>query len=211
MQVDELSIEKLEEAPWNPNQMDDVTLKRLTESIKQSGLVEPLVVRPTEDHHYEVLSGNQRLKAINGLGFKIVPCVVVDLNDAEAMLLAQALNNLRGEDDPVLKGNLLKTILTSVPENRVISLLPEDKESLRSLTSFGQTDLAQHLQAWEQVRAVRLKHMILQFTEQQLEAVEKAVNNIMPDVKKDNSGSPNKRGTAIYLLCKYYLERIKVE
>ena len=211
MQVDELSIERLEEAPWNPNQMDDVTLKRLTESIKQSGLVEPLVVRPTEDHHYEVLSGNQRLKAINGLGFKIVPCVVVDLNDAEAMLLAQALNNLRGEDDPVLKGNLLKTILTSVPENRVISLLPEDKESLRSLTSFGQTDLAQHLQAWEQAQATKLKHMILQFTEQQLEAVEKAVNNIMPDVKKDNSGSPNKRGTAIYLLCKYYLERIKVE
>lgn len=211
MKVVELSIEKLEEAPWNPNQMDDVTLKRLTESINLYGLVAPLIVRPTEDHHYEVLSGNQRMKVLNSLGFKTVPCVVIDINDAEAMLLAQALNNLRGEDDQALKGNLIKAVLAIIPEDKVLSLLPETKESLRSLTSFDQTDLAQHLQAWEQAQAARLKHMILQLTQQQLEVVEEAICNIMPDVKKDNSGSPNKRGTAIYLLCKYYLERMRVE
>ena len=75
---------------------------------------------------YEVLSGNQRLKAITSLGIKTVPCVVVDLNDAESMLLAQALNNLRGEDDQSLKGNLLKTVIASIPEDRVLSLLPEN-------------------------------------------------------------------------------------
>ena len=207
MKVIELSIEILKEAPWNPNRMDGLTLKRLTESIKRYGLVEPLVVRPTEDNHYEVLSGNQRLKAINGLDIKVVPCVVVDQSDPEAMLLAQALNNLRGEDDQALKGNLLKTILTSVPEDRVISLLPENKESLKALTSFDQIDLAQHLQNWDQAQAARLKHMILQLTQQQLGVVEKAISNIIPKVKKDDSGSPNKRGTAIYLLCKYYLEK----
>jgi len=43
------------------------------------------------------------------------------------------------------------------------------------------------------------------------ETVEEAINRIMPDVKEDNSGSPNKRGTAIFLICKYYLERSVVE
>ena len=143
--------------------------------------------------------------------FKRVPCVVVNLNDSEAMLLAQALNNLRGEDDQALKGNLIKEVLTTIPEDKVLSLLPETIESLRSLSSFDQTDLAQHLQAWEQAQAAKLKHMILQLTQQQLEIVEEAINNIMPNAKEDTSGSPNKRGTAIYLLCKYYLEREESE
>ncbi|MFC1953991.1 ParB/RepB/Spo0J family partition protein [Chloroflexota bacterium] len=211
MKIIELSIEKLKEAPWNPNQMDEVTFKRLIESINRYDLVEPLVVRPSVDSQYEVLSGNQRLKAITSMGLKKVPCVVVNLNDAEAMLLAQALNNLRGEDDQALKGNLIKAVLATIPEDKVLSLLPETKESLKSLTSFDQTDLAQHLQAWELAQAARLKHMILQLTQQQLETVEAAINNMMPNVKINNIGSPNKRGTAIFMLCKYYLERRESE
>jgi len=211
MHIVEIDIEKLREAPWNPNQMDETNLGRLTESLSRYGLVEPLVVRPGEDSFYEVLSGNQRLKAISNMGFNTVPCVVVSLNDAEAMLLAQALNSLRGEDDQALKGSLLKTVLSSVPEDRVLSLLPENTESLRALTSFNQLDLAQHLQAWEQAQAARLKHMSLQLTNKQLETVEEAVNRIMPNVKEDNSGSPNNRGTAIFLLCKHYLENTKEE
>ena len=53
--------------------------------------------------------------------------------------------------------------------------------------------------------------MVLQLTQQQLEIVEEAINNMMPNVKEDKSGSPNKRGTAIFLLCKYYLERTEDE
>ena len=211
MNLIEIPIDKLREAVWNPNYMDEVNRDRLIESLSRYGLVEPLVVRPGEDSSYEVLSGNQRLKAISSMGFNSVPCVVVDLNDAETMLLAQALNNLRGEDDQVMKGTLLKKVLASIPEDRVLSLLPETTESLRSLVEFNQTDLAQHLQAWEQVQAAKLKHMVLQLTQQQLEIVEEAINNMMPNVKEDNSGSPNKRGTAIYLLCKYYLEREESE
>jgi len=211
MKIVELSCSNLREAPWNPNHMEGTILERLMESLSRYGLVEPLVVRPTDDSLYEVLSGNQRFKAITNMGFKSAPCVVVSLNDAEAMLLAQALNSLRGEDDQALKGSLLKTVLASIPEDKVLSLLPENTESLRSLTSFNQTDLAQHLQAWEQAQAARLKHMVLQFTPQQLEMVEEAVNRIMPSVRDDKSGSPNNRGTAVFLLCKYYLEKAEVE
>ena len=211
MKINDIAIEKLREAPWNPNRMDDPGLGRLVESLSRYGLVEPLVIRPLSDSDYEVLSGNQRLKAINNLGYESVPCVIINLNDAEAMLLAQALNNLRGEDDQALKGNLLKTILATIPEDRVLSLLPETTESLKSLASFNEVDLAEHLQAWEQAQAARLKHMILQLTNNQIETVEEAVNRIMPNVKEDNSGSPNSRSTAIFLLCKYYLENAEEE
>ena len=86
MKVNELPIEILYEAPWNPNHMDEVTLNRLIESLSRYDLVEPLVVRPKNDSSYEVLSGNQRLKAIRNVGFTFVPCVVINLGNAEAML-----------------------------------------------------------------------------------------------------------------------------
>jgi len=41
--------------------------------------------------------------------------------------------------------------------------------------------------------------------------VEEAINRMKPNVKEDKSGNPNNRGTAIFLLCKYYLEKTENE
>jgi len=206
MKVTEIDLERLQEAPWNPNKMDSKTLARLKKSLSRYGLVGPLVVRPDGDSNYEVLSGNQRLKVIEELGFKQVPCVIVQLNDTEAKLLAQALNTLRGEDDLGLKGKLLREILSKIPEGEVLSLLPETAESLRALSSFTQEDLAEHLQAWQEAQAARLRHVQLQFTDHQLEVVEEALSRALPKAKDLEESNPNHRSTAAYLLCKYYLE-----
>jgi len=112
MKIVELLIEELVEAPWNPNQMDEAMTSRLKESISRYGLVEPLVARPIDNGQYEVLSGNQRLRVMEEMSLKTIPCVVVNLDDTKAMLLAQALNGLRGEDDLALKGALLKEVLS---------------------------------------------------------------------------------------------------
>ena len=133
MKIFEIPLNQLREAPWNPNQIDEETQTRLRESLNRYGLVEPLVVRSINSC-FEVLSGNQRLKVIKDMGFKSVPCVVVDLNDSEAMLLAQALNGLHGEDDLALKGSLLKKIL-SIRIYMSVSLPAKDGQVLKSLKS----------------------------------------------------------------------------
>jgi len=207
MKTIDIELKSLREAPWNPNRMDETMMERLRESISRYGLVEPLVVRPINDNHYEVLSGNQRLRVLEDIGINPVPCVVVELDDSKAMLLAQALNGLRGEDDLALKGALLKEVLSSVPEREILSLLPETTESLKSLSTINEVDLAEHLQAWEEAQSARLKHMSLQFTDRQLETVEEAVNLIIPKAKEDESDNPNTRGNAVFLLCRFYLER----
>lgn len=211
MKIVELPIDELTEAPWNSNQMDEAMMERLKESVSRYGLVEPLVVRPIDDGQYEVLSGNQRLKVLEEMNLKTVPCIVVNLDDANAMLLAQALNGLRGEDDLSLKGALLKEILSSVPEYEVLSLLPETAESLKSLSTINETDLAEHLQAWDKAQVARLKHMQLQFTDKQLETVEEAVSLMIPKVKGNGFDNPNTRGNAFFLLCKFYLDRREPE
>jgi ParB family transcriptional regulator, chromosome partitioning protein len=210
MKTIDIDIEKLKPAPWNPNQMNEDMTARLKESISRYGLVEPLVVRKKDDT-YEVLSGNQRLKVLQEMDFKQIPCVVVDLDDSKAMLLAQALNGLKGEDDLALKGALLKQILSSVSEDEVLSLLPETTESLKSLSTINEMDLAEHLQAWDKAQLARLRHMQLQFTDKQLETVEEAVSSIIPKAKDESFGNPNTRGNAIFLLCKFYLDRRQPE
>jgi ParB family transcriptional regulator, chromosome partitioning protein len=209
MKTTEIPIIKLKEAPWNPNHMDDPASNRLKESLSRYGLVIPLVVRPIGDDKYEVLSGNQRLKVLNEIGIKSIPCVVVNLNDSEAMMLAQALNGIHGEDDLAMKGALLKKILESIPPDKVLSLLPETAESLKALSTIGETDLAQQLEAWEKAQSARLKHMQLQFSNEQLQTVEKALNLVLAKAKESTTSNPNIRGTAIYLLAKFYIERNK--
>ena len=208
MKTIDIGISDLRPAPWNPNQMDDSMMERLQESISRYGLVEPLVVRPV-DGHFEVLSGNQRLRVLEGMNLDSVPCVVVELDGTRAMLLAQALNGLRGEDDLALKGSLLKEILESVPESEVLSLLPETTESLKSLSMINEMDLAEHLKAWDEARIARLRHLQVQLTNNQMETVEEALSLILPKAKNEGFDNPNTRGNAIFLLCKFYLERRK--
>ncbi len=206
MEIVELEIDQLIEAGWNPNCMDDTMLSRLGESIRRFGFVENLVVRPISDGAYEVLSGNQRLKALREVGIERAPCVVVELDDVQARLLAQALNRIEGEDDLGLKAELFKQVLTSVPKQEVLSLLPESAESLVSLSSLGETDMAEHLHAWQKAQAARLRHLTFQLAPSQLEIVEEAMNRAMARATGDEA-NPNRRGNALYQMCLEYLNR----
>ncbi len=207
MKTVELPIKKLQGAPWNANRMDEAAIGRLRESISRYGLVQPLVVRPVGRSQYEVLGGNQRLRIIREMGVRRVPCIVVNLDDANAMLLAEALNDIHGEDDLALKGALFKRVLASIPQDKVLSLLPETAKGLQALSTMGQADLAEHLEAWQRAQAARLRHMQLQFSAEQLETVEKALDMVMARAKSSAGANPNIRGTAIYLLARFYLER----
>ena len=209
MKTVDLPTDQLSEAAWNPNRMDQASSGRLRQSLARYGLVQPLVVRPIGKARYEVLNGNQRLRILAEQGIETVACVVVQLNDSEAMLLAEALNGIHGEDDLSMKGALLKKILATIPQDKVLSLLPETSESLRALATIGQDDMARHLEAWQKAQAARLRHMQLQFSSEQLETVEKALAMVLAKAKGSTGTNPNVRGTAMYLLAKYYLQRNK--
>lgn len=208
MKAVDLALSQLQEAPWNANRMDEDMGARLRESLRIFGLVENLVVRPVGRGRYEVLSGNQRLRVLREVAVETAPCAVVHLDDARARLLAQALNNIRGEDDLGLRAELIREVLESVPEAEVLALLPETAESLRALVTLGQQDIAAHLAAWQKAQEARLRHIQFQLSVQQLETVEEALECVMRGVTKSGD-NPNRRGQALYQLCLDYLRRQK--
>lgn len=207
MKVIELPITRLTEAIWNPNHMDPAMLSRLRVSINRFGLVGNLVVRPLPEGLYEVLSGNQRLQVLTELGYTHLPCVVVDLDGSNARLLAQALNRIEGQDDLGMKAELVKEVLRTLPQSEVLSLLPETAESLQALTGLGQTEMAEHLRAWQKAQAARLRHLTFQLSGDQLELVEQALARALAGYVA-REGSPNRRGTALTNICRIYLDAI---
>ena len=65
----------------------DESMDELVESIKQSGVLSPGVVRPHKDGGYEILSGHRRVKACEIAGITEVPTVIKDLDDDTATIL----------------------------------------------------------------------------------------------------------------------------
>ena len=205
MKVERIPIDRLTEAVWTPNTMDRATMEKLKNSLLTFGQVENLVVRRVGEGIYEVLSGNHRLGVLRELGHEAVPCVVVDLDDARARLLAQLLNRLHGEDDVGLRAEVVRDILDSMPQAEVLSLLPETSESLHALASLGTADVAEQLQAWQAAQAARLRHMTFQLTDRELHVIQEALGRAMA-TGKSNPDNPNKKGTALAAICLSYLQ-----
>ncbi|MFQ5968652.1 MAG: ParB/RepB/Spo0J family partition protein [Acidimicrobiia bacterium] len=207
MRIVEIAVSQLVAARWNPNHMDARMLARLQESISRFGVVENLVARPTGNGLYEVLSGNQRLQILRELGHQIIPCLVVDLDDTQARLLAQALNRIEGEDDLGLKAELVRNVLKAVPQTDLLSLLPETKDSLEALVSLGEADLTEHLRNWERTRGARLHTLQLRLTDTQLRIVQRALEMAMCSQTAMDADGQNRRSRAITDICRAYLSK----
>jgi ParB family chromosome partitioning protein len=206
MEIIELPIEALKEAPWNVNQVDEAMMQRLRTSIGKYGLVQNLVIRKVAND-YEVLSGNHRLKLLRELNVKKVPCAIVDVNDAQARLLAQALNHIHGDDDLGLRAELIREVMQVLPEEEVLAVLPDTMDGLKGMANLGQETMAGYLQNWEKARAFRLRNLIFKLTQEQLQSVEKAIDQMLPEAKRHQGISPNARGTALYMICKSFVDK----
>ena len=105
---------------------DPVKLEQLTESVKQHGILEPILVRPLQDDLYELVAGERRYRAATEAGFESIPAVVREFNDLEALEVS-LLENLQREDlNPVeeTEGILdLLSITLNTTRAEIISLL----------------------------------------------------------------------------------------
>ena len=206
MNIRKLPIEQIIEAPWNPNFMGEEMFGRLRRSFQWIGQMIPLVVRQIEPGLYETIGGAKRLAVLNEMKVTTVPVVIVDADDVEARLLCQALNRISGDDDLGMRAQLMREVLETRSQEEVLALLPETVESIASLVSLGQEDMATYLEAWEQAQTARLKHLQFQLLPHQLEMVEEALARLLPEARKVRGESPNERGVALFLLCERFLE-----
>ncbi|MEZ0348233.1 MAG: ParB/RepB/Spo0J family partition protein [Thermus sp.] len=79
--------------PRQPRLRDDAeSVADLARSMKEHGLLHPIVVRPLEDGRYEIVAGERRYRAALALGWETIPATVVEMDDVEAYLASLAEN-----------------------------------------------------------------------------------------------------------------------
>lgn len=66
--------------------LDDELMEQTVESIKQIGVVSPLIVRPDPEGGFEILSGHRRLHAAQLAGLETVPVIVKEMDDDAAII-----------------------------------------------------------------------------------------------------------------------------
>ena len=96
------AIESISPNPYQPRAtFDEDALAELAASIREKGLLQPIVVRHAGDGRYELIAGERRLRAAQRAGLARIPILVRDANDSEALELALIENLQRENLNPV--------------------------------------------------------------------------------------------------------------
>ncbi len=95
--VVQIPISQIRDFPEHPYKVkDDESMNELVDSIMQRGLIQPVIIRPTEDGNYEMVSGHRRKRAFEIAGIKNIPARVKEMTKDEA-ILAMVDSNLQRE------------------------------------------------------------------------------------------------------------------
>lgn len=99
--------------PFHPYKEDE--MEKMVESVKENGVISPIVVRPKEDGTYEIISGHNRVEACRRAGFTAVPSFVREVDDDTAVIL-MVDSNLRQREElsPIEKADAYKLKLEAL-------------------------------------------------------------------------------------------------
>jgi ParB family chromosome partitioning protein len=158
-----------------------------------------------------VLSGNQRLKVLAERGAATAPCVLVQADDVQARLLAEALNAIHGQQELARKAALMQELLAAMPAEEVATILPDGGAALRGLAELDRQPpqaLGEQLAAWQRVQeakaAARLAVTTFPLSPEQKADVERAIGRMLP--RLGQLEAPYRRGVAPVAICREWTE-----
>ena len=96
--IQEISVGELDPNPDQPRKtFDDESIAQLSESIRDQGVLQPLLVVPTPGGRYRIIAGERRFRAGRMAGLETLPCIVKDIDVVQQVEIA-LIENLQRED-----------------------------------------------------------------------------------------------------------------
>ena len=111
--IQEIDLSLIRSNPYQPRKtFNQEALQELAESIKEHGIVQPIIVKKSIKG-YELVAGERRTKAAKLAGLKTIPAIIRDFNDQEMMEIALIENIQRENLNPIEEANAYLNILNS--------------------------------------------------------------------------------------------------
>ena len=112
MEIDIASIHPFAGHPFKV--VDDEKMQDLVESVRENGVITPVLIRPTAGNQYEMISGHRRMHAAELAGLSTIPAIVRDMTDDEAVIAMVDANIQREELLPSEKAFAFKMKMDAI-------------------------------------------------------------------------------------------------
>jgi ParB family chromosome partitioning protein len=107
-----LAIDRLRPGKYQPRtRMDEASLDELAASIREHGIMQPVLVRPVDGGRFEIIAGERRWRAAQRAGLTDVPALVKAVPDQSALALALIENIQREDLNPLEQANGLQRLI----------------------------------------------------------------------------------------------------
>jgi ParB family chromosome partitioning protein len=111
-QLKKLPMDVLKPGKYQPRKhISQEALEELANSIRSQGVIQPIVVRPIENHLYEIIAGERRWRAAQLAGLSYIPAIIRDIDDEATMLMALIENIQRRDLNVVEEANALNRLM----------------------------------------------------------------------------------------------------
>ncbi|MER3396057.1 MAG: chromosome partitioning protein ParB [Acidimicrobiia bacterium] len=109
--LEEIAIDKVKPSPYQPRQnFDEEALNELSASIREVGLLQPVIVRRREDD-FELIAGERRWRAARRAGLRKIPAIVRDVDDTDAVVHALTENLQREQLGPLEEASAYQQLI----------------------------------------------------------------------------------------------------
>lgn len=166
---------------------DEVAINELTESIKQYGVIEPIIVRKVADK-YEIIAGERRYKASVLAGKDTIPAIVTDLNDKDSAEIALIENVQRQNLTPIEEAVSYRKILDMgyMNQSELAEKLGKTQSTIANkLRLLNLTDTVQEALLQERISERHARSILRLPHDKQDEMLEKIIKNRMTVRKTD--------------------------
>ncbi len=108
-----ISVDFISRNPYQPRTgFNAEAMEELKKSILSNGLIQPITVRRTPDHKYQLISGERRLNAFREIGYKEIPAYIIQIDSDELLLALALIENIQREDlNPIEIGTAFKRLM----------------------------------------------------------------------------------------------------
>jgi ParB family transcriptional regulator, chromosome partitioning protein len=138
-----LDIERIQTGQYQPRtQLDDDALDELAQSIKQQGLLQPIIVRPFSENKYEIVAGERRWRAALKAGLDRVPAVVQEISDETALAVALVENIQREDLNPIDQAKGLQRLMDefNLTQQKVAEVVGKSRTAVTNLLRLMNLD-----------------------------------------------------------------------
>lgn len=164
----EIELGRIHAFPNHPFKvLDDDKMETLVDSIRENGILNPVIVRPDQTGDYEMISGHRRLHAAGIVGLKKIPAIVKEMSDDEAIIKMVDANIQREEILPSERAWSLKMKMDAIKRQGKRSDLTSDQNGPKlSAVEVGESAGISSTQVKRYIRLTELIPEILDLVDQ---------------------------------------------